>query len=493
MSAPRNLVLITVDCLRADALGAYGATPSPSPFLDRLAEGSWVAERAITAGLPTYYAFPAIHASRFPLAFGRDIVGLLPEEPTLASTLAAAGYNTAAFVAGNPYLARRERYDHGFTTYEDFLTSDQKPPAEPAGRHPLSGLRQALEAAARRHPVSHRLFQELLFQVWAWRHTRKSLDPAALRSYPAAHQMVDKALLWLEQTAAEKRPFFLWLHLMDPHHPYHPPQNALAALGYNEPTPERGLWLNALWSREEVGVERLERHREEILRLYRAGIRHVDQQLERLVTNLDQLALKDSTLLAVTADHGEEFLERGGRYHYPTHLTDELSRVPLLLRDPGGRGGRGEEPVSLLDLAPTLLHRLGMEPPGSFAGTSFWQGEDYAPEARPVITECVENRRNPWDPGAESGHRLLAVQDRRHKLVLRFNEGDEALYDLESDPGERNPLPMDSPHPTRAALLQAAHDHLRTHRPSPESASWRWAALARLEHRLRRARRRGVG
>jgi arylsulfatase A-like enzyme len=208
MAAPTNLVLITVDCLRADALGAYGAAPSPSPFLDDLAAHSWVAERAITAGLPTYYAFQGIHASRFPLTFGRDTVGLLPTEPTLASTLAAAGFSTAAFVAGNPYLARRERYDQGFETYEDFLEGGPPKAEMPRGGHPLRGLRRMLEEAARRHPVSHRLFQELLFQVWARRHTRKPLDPAALRSYPAADQIVDTALPWLERQGTEGgRPF----------------------------------------------------------------------------------------------------------------------------------------------------------------------------------------------------------------------------------------------------------------------------------------------
>jgi len=96
---PKSLVLITVDCLRADHVGFMGYGRPTTPFLDSLAAESFVFPAAIVAGAPTYYSFPAIMASRYPLALGRDVLGLAPDEPSLASVLKQAGYATAAFNA----------------------------------------------------------------------------------------------------------------------------------------------------------------------------------------------------------------------------------------------------------------------------------------------------------------------------------------------------------------------------------------------------------
>jgi len=102
MGKPHSLVLITVDCLRADHVGFNGYSCPTTPFLDQLAKENVVVHNAIVAGTPTYYSFPAIMASRYPLALGRDIVGLAPGESTIASVLNECGYATAAFIAGNP-------------------------------------------------------------------------------------------------------------------------------------------------------------------------------------------------------------------------------------------------------------------------------------------------------------------------------------------------------------------------------------------------------
>src|ERR1700688_75426 len=99
---PRSLVLVTVDCLRADHVEFLGYSRPVTPFLDSLAESSTVFTDAIVAGAPTYFSFPAILASRYPLALGRDILGIAPHEQTISTVLKDGGYRTAAFVAGNP-------------------------------------------------------------------------------------------------------------------------------------------------------------------------------------------------------------------------------------------------------------------------------------------------------------------------------------------------------------------------------------------------------
>jgi arylsulfatase A-like enzyme len=127
MQSPRSLLLITVDCFRADHAGFLGYRRSSTPFLDSLAKGSLVFSNAIVAGAPTYFSFPGVMASRHPLSLGRDVVGLAPGEPTITSALNETGYATAAFLAASPYLSPRFGYDAGFNVFKDFLDTDASP------------------------------------------------------------------------------------------------------------------------------------------------------------------------------------------------------------------------------------------------------------------------------------------------------------------------------------------------------------------------------
>src|SRR5579864_9164769 len=127
MGTQKSIVLVTVDCLRADHVGFMGYERPTTPFLDSLASESFVFPAAIVAGAPTYYSFPAILASRYPLALGRDILGLAPDEPTLATALKQAGYVTASIGAANPYISSRFGYEQGFDVFRDFLDQESAP------------------------------------------------------------------------------------------------------------------------------------------------------------------------------------------------------------------------------------------------------------------------------------------------------------------------------------------------------------------------------
>src|ERR1700757_3246041 len=117
---PTSLILITVDCLRADHVGFMGYHRPTTPFLASLASEAFVVPAAIVSGTPTFYSLPGIMASRYPLGLGRDVIGVAPGETTLASTLRDSGYTTGAFLAANPYLSARFGYDQGFDIFRDF-------------------------------------------------------------------------------------------------------------------------------------------------------------------------------------------------------------------------------------------------------------------------------------------------------------------------------------------------------------------------------------
>jgi len=304
---------VTVDCLRADHVGWLGYSRPVTPNLDALAEESIVFSDAIVAGAPTFYSFPAIMAARHPLALGRSVIGLAPGEPTLAGALQRAGYATAAFLAGNPYLSARFGYEQGFDSFRDFLDAAVAAEASVASQNG-SRFNRRLEALSRRTRATAAAYYELYFWYCQSRLRTQDAYMDRLRRYPAADVIVDQARSWLSSLRGEQ-PFFLWIHLMDPHHPYYPPESALRSIGAGNITAGRARFLNSFWNRGDLGPERLRSHREEILWLYDAGVYWADKQISRLIEALRHFERWDHTAFVVTADHGEEFLEHGARYH----------------------------------------------------------------------------------------------------------------------------------------------------------------------------------
>ena len=454
-----SLVLVTVDCLRADHAGFLGYSRPTTPFLDELAGESFVFSRAIVAGAPTYYSFPAIMASRFPLGLGRDVSGIAPGEPTIASAMRSRGFATAGFVAGNPYLSAKFGYQQGFDYFNGFLSSDTHSAFQAKPKNWSSRLNDRVHRCSQRHSLTDRFYEELYFRYCQWRSKAVPVSMDSLRPYPSAKVLVDQVGSWLSTKADQ--PFFLWVHLMDPHHPYYPPEEALAFFD-DRIIARRACFLNSYWNRSLPG-RRLRRYRDQIISLYDAGIRWADMQLARLVESLRQFGKWDETVFVLTADHGEEFLEQHRKYHSPVALAEGLIRVPLLVRVPGLAGTRLPDiPFTLLDLAPTLLDVLEMESPSSFMGESAWPHmlNGQLP-SKPAITECIDGCLNP-DSAADSARpRILAVTDGQYKLVLCFAEKWEKLYDLHCDPGENTPLPLEDNLPVRRRLLEQARRHLR--------------------------------
>ncbi len=481
---PKSLVLVTVDCLRADHCGFNGYAYPTTPFLDSLAAESFVLPTAVIAGAPTYYSFPAILASRTPLALGRDVVGLAPGENTLATTLRGAGYATAAFSAANPYISPRFGYDHGFQVFHDFLNfgtpSSQVQKDVSAGKSSNSGsaLNRFAKRAARAFGLS-RIYDDLYFQYLIRLAAPPVNSVGALQKFPAARTMVDQAIAWL--TSAAPRPFFLWLHLMDPHAPYYPSAEAFREFTGRELSASRTRYLNEFWNRSDLTAARLEREKKSVVELYDAAIRAMDTQVARLVAHLKQSARWEDCVFVLTADHGEEFLDHGRRFHAPMSLYDEIMRVPLLIHAAKSeKRNVSATPFNHLHLAPTLLEILGVPVPESFSGASLWRNlQEGTPWDVPSISECVYSCTNPFQAQSRMSPRLVSVRDARHKLVMQVAQGaTEEIYDLQADPKEKQPLPPGARKEIRKRFLEAARRHI-------EKTSGHRDATLRLKARLR--------
>ena len=467
---PPSLLFITVDCLRADHVGFLGYKRAITPTMDRLAAESIVFANAVVAGSPTYYAFPALLAGRFPLAMGRDVVGLCPEETTLASHLRDRGYWTGAIVAGNPYLSPWMGYDQGFDYFEDFLHNQpgasKESSCKPAGSDlpHRTRLNRTLQRLTRVSPALAAIYQELYFTYTLWITGRRAGRDFSrlLRAYPPAEVITDRAIAWLQ---SRPQPFFLWLHYMDAHRPYCPAMHMLEKLGRKDLSPPKQFRLRHLWLRGDISVKRLRQSRPDFIDLYDACISCIDSQLGRLLETLDSMGLFDNTIIILTSDHGEAFLERGEKDHLPVFATQEIIQVPLLIRLPQGRPilAPVDRPFSLMDLLPTVLDMAGLECPPSFRGRSRWpalqNGEAWED---PAITEMIYSQNlNPLDRINSPGSRLLTATTDRYKLTINFAEGSEELFDLAQDPQELRSHPLSQNPQVAITLLRALHQHLK--------------------------------
>jgi arylsulfatase A-like enzyme len=274
--------------------------------------------------------------------------------------------------------------------------------------------------------------------------------------------VVDRAIEWLESRTA--KPFFLWLHLMDPHYPYFPPAEALKAIDRNDlASVASAIRLNGLWNRDDVGHRRLARHREDVIALYDASIRWTDQQLGRLVEQLEQTESWQDSLFILTGDHGEQFLEDGERYHFPCRLSQSLLAVPLLLRAPGVSAATVDSPTALIDLTPTVFDLLGLAIPADVRARSAWPIRPSGPQCpNLVVSEAIADCHNPWDESQRLGHRLLAIQGRRYKVEINFDTGQTSFFELHESSHEQPIADAACPLPERHRLLSEGLRHLRS-------------------------------
>lgn len=366
-----NLVLVTVDTLRADHLGLAGYARPTSPFLDRLAAGGVVFETAIAQAPATRESMASMLTGLQPWSLASvhrkastDAPYLADGFHTLAERLQAAGYDTAGFVS-NPGLRRSAGHAQGFAHWD-----------EESGFAEVPGRTQSADA------------------------------------------IVDAAIAWLPRAHP---PFFLWVHVMDPHHPYTPvvagPWEHPGDPGFERFRNAYAARDTAAWSERLLGVsdgDALEPGELAFLiGRYDAEIRATDAALERLVDALGGPTSIDADgAIAVTSDHGEEFADHGAMLHSHS-LHDELIRVPLILRGRGIPAGRRvPAQVSLLDLAPTLLGLAGA-PTTGLDGTSlapFWIDDTTA--SRTAI--------------AQREDKYVALRTPDAKLVVRTEPYDEA-------------------------------------------------------------------
>ena len=406
------VILLTVDTLRADfALGGSGRALR-TPGIDALAAESVVFTQARSAAPWTKPGLASLLTGLSPLVHGTtNRRAHLPDEvETLAERLRANGYRTAG-IGLNAHLERAFHFDQGF---DDYLF-----PARPD-----YGI--ALGARALRR---------------VWPRQRPEL-------FPTTEAIADVAIDWVHAHARE--PFFLWVHVLDPHWPYEPPPQWL-----EDPQREPRRWGDpAMVTAVQAGNTKPgAAEKERVRQLYGGEVRYVDAQLERVVTALKSLGLYDRSLVVFASDHGEEFWEHG-RFEHGHTLYDEVLRVPLAFKLPGPTLGRSlDAAVTTEALVPTVLDVLGVpyEPERLSARSlvPLWLAAQGPPEDAPTVAADATPPEVVDEPVFATGTYYFgekrSVVFGRKKLVLSLDTGSIELFDLDADPRELSSLTASAP------------------------------------------------
>jgi choline-sulfatase len=391
-----DVVLVTIDTLRADRLGAYGDREARTPHVDRLAREGLLFENAVCPMPMTRPSHFSIMTSRYPREHGvvNNAIALPAEAVTLPEVLHDAGYRTGAFV-GVRLMGAASGAAQGFDAF-----------VAPTGEN-------------------------------AW----------------TADRVVPGAVAWLG--GQDRRPFFLWLHLFDPHMPYAPPPAFRPPPAHDWPdAPAEISWPGLLGMADAAQGVLPASVLERGLALYAGEVAFTDHWLGVLLAALQERGSLERTVIAFTADHGECF-DHGIYFEHSDCLYDGAAKVPVILRYPPAipAGRRDRRLVENLDIAPTLLGLVGLPRPASFRGADRLgapaSGEETGFLERPFYQPQVAINRPQRNARIRTlaGEPLRPVSPAEERLGLRTPEWKfirsgrtEELYDLRADPAETRNL-----------------------------------------------------
>jgi arylsulfatase A-like enzyme len=407
MGKSKNVILITIDDLRADHLSCYGYGIETSPNIDKLAEKGLLFSQAIANGPSTRYCFTPIFASTYPLAYGLDIH--LPKQAVpISEILKQQGYQTAAFNAGIPWISRYYGYDRGFDDFFDFIEK----------RSAVSRISYFITHRLYKLVMKRHLLSSCLSKVyWAAQDFANYFQFFIRHKYPyqPADILNQKVISWL---ANAKGNFFLWIHYLDVHELY-------VCSGEFHPREIGRRQILKAWKAQRNNKHSSEEVLDTIIRLYDSQIRYVDYHLGLLLDKLRESGMFDDTFIVLTSDHGEGFGEHGELSH-PNELYDELLRIPLIIVGPATLRKVITDEVSQIDIAPTILELLDIGETEKFQGKSLISLMYGQRHTSYIISECLIPKTT---------KKKIAYRTEEWKAI--FSEDDHyELYNLKEDPKE---------------------------------------------------------
>jgi arylsulfatase A-like enzyme len=403
-----NILIVTIDSLRYDrSFGSKEATGC-APTLSALAASGYNFTEAFANGPNTPSSFPTILTGTYPLMYG-GYRSLDEQRPFLSELLKNAGMQTVGYHS-NPHLGPEKNYNHGFDTFNNGAEEN----------HDAHTIKNFVD----NHISSDSQLYRLLRRVWHYFNMATGTS-----AYTPATEITDRAINWFETEWDGESPYFMWLHYMDVHYPFTPPDQFLNEIGVEPSSTRRIADLNGRMQEDPESLT--EQDRAELLNLYDGEIRYMDHSLERLLSKLESRGARENTAIVVTADHGEAFGEHGRYGHHP-HNYEELVHVPLVIDVPGSGGHEVNQQVSLIDIPPTLCDLCGLKTPEAVQGKSLLPLM-YGKERGDDVVICTA-----------SGGDMLASRTPEWKCLWDRKDNNVELYHLPNDPCEQHDVSSDN-------------------------------------------------
>ncbi|MBK7643256.1 MAG: sulfatase [Planctomycetes bacterium] len=388
-----NVLLISIDSLRADHLSCYGYPRATTPAIDRIASEGMLFEQHMSS---SSWTLPG-HASLFTglpdsIHGAFDTGHKLPDAAhTLAERFQAAGYATQGFFAG-PYLHPAFGFAQGFDSYLD-----------------CASYASELDASAMQDPQQNKELNQ------------KSHSDITNPTVYSAWQK------WL--AGRGEKPFFTFLHLWDVHFDYIPPAPFDKQF---DPDYQGSVTGRNFFSDPSINASMPERDKQHVISLYDGEIAWTDSFVQKIREDLERAGLLENTILVITSDHGEELFDHGGKGHRMT-LYDEVIHIPLVVRYPASlpKGARIHAQTASLDVLPTLLELAGLPAPTDVLGTSLapFAHDPAAAHPRRAVSELASVGRN-----------MRTVRSLEYKLYDDVARDAHYYFDLAQDPLEKSGL-----------------------------------------------------
>lgn len=389
----KNVILITIDSLRGDYINITEKN-NYIPNISKLANQGIFFKKAIANTSFTDYSLPSIFTSNLP--------PILENTTTITQVLKKHGYYTIAF---NPNPEGTSKIKNDFHVFDMMFTSERMTKFTIGQLKGFIGF--LFSTKLKKYADKIIKFLTILF------------SPNYLSIVPTAEEITQKAINWVKENKNKK--FFLWLHYMDVHSPYAPPDHH-----------DKNELIYLLIKYRYFANKLTKKELEKIIQLYDQEIRYTDKHIGLLVEHLKRENLLEKSVIIITADHGEAFLEHGIFGHGKAirqgqmteiYLYDELIHVPLVIYG-ADKKLVIEHQFQLLNVAPTVCKILGIDVPPSFQGTSL---KDFK-------TENIISNTNQY----------ISYRTEKYKIIVNKSNKKIELYDLQNDPFEKNDVYTDN-------------------------------------------------
>lgn len=370
----KNLILVTIDTLRADMPGIYGSGEGLTPFMDSLKDNTLIFNNAYATGPYTQSSFQGILASEYYLEYGKE-KKLNKDKALISEPLKSNGIFTAAFHS-NAYLSYFFGYNKGWEVFYDSMSD----------------------------------------------------DVTDMYPFIRGGEINNKVKGFLNNFSFSK-PLFLWVHYMDVHEPYIAEKDILEKIGPSIKLSKDEMFLlfkNKLLPRDmsDPGTAGT------LKKLYMAKIRETDDYLKDLFAVFDSHDLLDDSAVIIISDHGDEFGEHKGLSH-DGKMYGELIKVPFLVYDRSSGPSRIDIPVTLLDIPPTICRMLGIEPAPSFKGRTLYPFEGIKP--RTLYGEAMGKLGH---KAKDTDMPVYYMLEDGIKVIFKKSGGSWEAYDTGKDPGD---------------------------------------------------------